>query len=195
MRDRRGSGRRRALTRVMTLAGAVAAVTGLILPWAEIPPGSYGLLKGLLSDLGAIPEAGVPVRGFEIPWRVHDESGRLGVVTALATDDLTAGRLDRVAARTLFGDRLEAKWAPLVFVPLAFAVIHLTLELRSRRRNVLIWSWLALAELATLSLFLFGAAFALGDSSGLPLRLLPGVPVTLGALTLLGAAAVRSARR
>ena len=42
---------------------------------------------------------------------------------------LAAGRLDRAAARTLFGDRLEAKWAPLVLLPfiLAAAVIEFDL--------------------------------------------------------------------
>lgn len=183
------------VTRGALLLGLATAVVGLVLPWAEIDPEGYGLLEDALSGLGLIPEAGQPVRGYEIPWRVHEETGRAGVATTLVMRDVGSGRLDRAAARALFGERIEVTWAPVVLLPCALGLLHVVLVFLLKRRAPVFWSWLVLADLVVSVAFVVGWVRAADGDAGAPLIVHSGVPVTVAAMAFLLAGALRSARR
>ena len=195
MAKRTRSTHRRMVTRTVLLLGLAAAVAGLVLPWAEIDPEAYGLLEDALSSLGLIPQAGQPVRGYEIPWRIREETGRAGVATALVIRDLGRGRLDRAAARALFGERIESSWAPMVLLPASLALLHALLGLALRRPATLLWSWLALIDLIVTGACALGYVRALDARAGTPLIVHAGVPVTLAAMVLLLVGALRASRR
>lgn len=182
------------MTRTILLLGLVAAVAGLVLPWAELDPSAYGFFRDALGDLGLIPQAGQPVRGYEIPWRIREETGRAGVAAALIARDLGRGRMDRAAARALFGERMEVSWAPIVLLPAALGMLQMLLALALRHPATLLWAWLALIDLTATGAFALGYFRALDTDTGTPLIIHAGVPVTLIALVLLSFAALRCSR-
>lgn len=176
--------------------GVAAVVSGLLLPWTEIDPEAYGWFDEVLAEVGLIPEAGRPVRGYEIPWRVREETSRAGVATAVVLDDIGSGRLDRAAARALFGERVEVEWAPVVLLPASLAVLHglLLLVTGKRGRARILWAWLGLVDLLlTLAVGVI-ILRALDEDLGAPLRVLSGPWVTLVGLTALLVGSVRSSR-
>ncbi|MAG58190.1 MAG: hypothetical protein CMJ83_18035 [Planctomycetes bacterium] len=156
---------------------------GLFLPWVEVDPAGYGPVEDLLADVGLIPEAGHPFRGFEIPSVVE------AAESAMVLDDLTHGRVDRVVVRMVFREHFEETWPQLVFLPALLGLLHLLL---ARWPGVLAGSWLLLADVVCAGGFGFGVARMLGGGADVPIRILGGVYLTLGGLVVLAAGCLQT---
>jgi hypothetical protein len=189
---RRGT-RKVPLTKVLLVLGALVPLGALCLRWVEVDPEAYGVFEDLLEGLGLLPEAGAPVRGFEIPFRVREATGAPVVSSWLVLDDLASGRLDRVTSRVLFGDYIEDRWAPIVFAPAALGLLGTAL-LRFRRATVAA-SWLLLLDAVVIVLFGIGAFRVIDGEGSIPLRILEGVPLTAAGLLLAALGAWRVATR
>ena len=91
------------------------------MPWIAIE-------GGLLDFLGLIPSA--PVSGYRIPALVREAGGHPLLQGGAAANEIFMGRFDLATARILFGERYEAKWAPIVLLPVVFCLVSMILLLR-----------------------------------------------------------------